>query len=383
MAVWTLTRKEWLLLLRERGVVFWLLVLPMVFILVFGAVFSHLSGTGITVPYVNLDGTKAAQAFLDAVKKTGGLTLSQEPASALADQKARVAAGRQSLLLVVPQGFGRALAHGTAKVALYRAAGSDQSTGPVLAAVEQAANTYRMQAVAKTLAAHGLPMPAVAKVLAGPVRVEDVEVNAQTYDALAQIVPGYTVMFAFYTIISIVRRFHLDKDLGMTARLMTTRLRPWQYLAGAWLPYGMAVCVQCAVLLAFGRLLYGVHLGDVLAIAVLVAAVALCVTSMGLAVAVWVKSENQGNAWTQLFALGGAMVGGLWFPIDMMPHTIQIIGHLTPQYWAQQGMQTVMLRAGHVAAIWQNVAVLAAFSAAAFALAAWRFPRFLRGAVSG
>lgn len=57
--------------------------------------------------------------------------------------------------------------------------------------------------------------------------------------------------------------------------------------------------------------------------------------------AVSVRGENQGFALTQVFAMGGAVLAGLWFPFELLPSFAQAIGKFTPQYWEQTGLQTL------------------------------------------
>jgi ABC-2 type transport system permease protein len=134
--------------------------------------------------------------------------------------------------------------------------------------------------------------------------------------------------------------------------------------------------------LTFGHVVYGVHLGNLLAIGVVLGVLGICTTAIGLLFAVAVRSDNQAIAFTQILALGGAALGGLWFPIDMMPHGLQIVGHFTPQYWAQQGLQDIMLRGADVADVWPSLAAIAGFAALAATLALMRFRRFLHDAVT-
>src|SRR5690625_6438297 len=49
------------------------------------------------------------------------------------------------------------------------------------------------------------------------------------------IVPGYTVMFVFFIIISMVSSFLNDRDLGMVARLASTPLTSNCYLIVKWI----------------------------------------------------------------------------------------------------------------------------------------------------
>jgi ABC-2 type transport system permease protein len=94
------------------------------------------------------------------------------------------------------------------------------------------------------------------------------------------------------------------------------------------------------------------------------------------------RGENHGRGITMLITLGGAALGGLWLPEELMPHFAQVLSHFTPQFWAQQGFQQVMVHGAHIADIWKTLAVLLAFGAAGLIVALWRFPRFLRAAAN-
>src|SRR5699024_305951 len=68
----------------------------------------------------------------------------------------------------------------------------------------------------------------------------------------------------------------------------------------------------------------------------------MTVTSMGVLLSLLIQSSNAGIAVTQIIALGGAVLGGLWMPIEMLPDVIQNIGNFTPQYWTHQVFQVAM-----------------------------------------
>lgn len=62
------------------------------------------------------------------------------------------------------------------------------------------------------------------------------------------------------------------------------------------------------------------------------------VTSWGVAIAAFAKTENTGLVMTNMIALGTAVACGLWTPFDQLPSYLKIIGMLFPQYWAHQGL---------------------------------------------
>ncbi|AJD89569.1 ABC transporter permease [Jeotgalibacillus malaysiensis] len=195
---------------------------------------------------------------------------------------------------------------------------------------------------------------------------------------VVQIVPGYTVMFSFYIMISIVIAFIKDRDSGMTARIASTPLPTLQYFMGKWIPFILIVLIQIAVLFGFGVAVYDMPLGNAFALIMISVALAFVSTGCGMAMAVIAKTENMGIALTQVIALGGAMLGGLWMPVEFMPDIMQNIAQFLPHYWALQGYQTVILDGGNVLDVWASLLVLIAYGAVCISIALSAYPRYLK-----
>ncbi|WP_214811025.1 MULTISPECIES: ABC transporter permease [Exiguobacterium] len=206
--------------------------------------------------------------------------------------------------------------------------------------------------------------------------------GAEPEQLVVQIVPGYTVMFSFYIMISIVIAFIKDRDSGMTARMASTPLSRMEYFLGKWLPFVAVVLLQIIVLFGFGVVVYDLPLGDPVALAVLSVGLAFVATGCGMAMAVLAKTENMGIALTQVIALGGAMLGGLWMPVEFMPEVMQNIARFLPHYWALEGYKTVLLEQGTLLDVWASLAILVVFGTICIVTALVFYPRYLRQAKS-
>ncbi|OPA76135.1 multidrug ABC transporter permease [Paenibacillus selenitireducens] len=380
----TIARKEIKLLLKEKGTFFWLLGMPIVFIVIFATVFSSASSAGLTLQYVDQDQSAASQQFLQTIQGIDGFHLKQNPDLTVDEQIDQMKNGKLSALLVFPKGFAESLKSGTkqAEVVLYHDGMSGSEVAPIQAVLQNIANQYQEKKLEGVLAAAGKSDAELKQVLTPPIKVaEQKQVSGGSVDMISQVVPGYTVMFAFFVITSMVRRFIKDKESGMTARLSSTPMKSISYLIGMWIPYLLVVVVQCSILLAFGHFVYHLNLGDLAAIGTLVFGIAICGTGLGLMISLFAKSENQGMAFTQLITMGGAVLGGLWFPSDMMPPFLQNIGKMLPQYWAQKGMQNVMVHGGHVQNILPNIGMLVLIAVLALGVASLGFRRFMKTAV--
>jgi ABC-2 type transport system permease protein len=202
--------------------------------------------------------------------------------------------------------------------------------------------------------------------------------NTSYKEVVTQIIPGYTIMFAFYIMISMVVVFVKDRDKGMVARIASTPLPIRDYFIGKWIPFMLIVLIQIAVLFGFGVVVYDLPLGDPAALILLSIMLAFIVSGWGMALSVLVKTENMGIAVTQIIALGGAMFGGLWLPVELMPDFMQTISKAMPQYWAIEGYKEIILQNGTTGDILFNVMILFIAGLAGGVLAFTAYPRFLR-----
>ncbi|NBJ69527.1 MULTISPECIES: ABC transporter permease [Clostridia] len=197
---------------------------------------------------------------------------------------------------------------------------------------------------------------------------------------IISIVPGYVVMFVFFIMISMGFSFIDDRDKGMVARLASTPLSPYAYLFGKWLPYVLLVFTQIMVLLTFGKVVYNIPIEQPLLLGMLALILTICITGLGLALSLLIRTSNMGVAVTQVIALGGALLGGLWMPLDAMPSLFQKIGKLTPQYWAHNAFQETMTGTLAYNDFFIASLILLTFGAVGFIIAFFAYPSFLNRA---
>lgn len=370
--------KELKLFLSEKGAVVMLIGMPMLFIVLFASVFGQTEDTQLTIHYVDQDQSSVSKQWLKQLDQPQEIKLEKE---ASADPK-QVAEGNISSLLVIPKGFGQQLSAGkTAQLRFYSDEVANQTTVASKGAIQSMINQAREMKIKQTLIQLGGQKQAN-EVLQPPVLLKEIKESVENTSYLTHIVPGYTVMFVFYITVSMIQRFFKEKNRGMVARIRSTSLPPISYLIGMWIPNVIVVLIQCIVLLGFGYLVYDVYLGDLLAISMIILCVSLCGTGLGLALSLLVSAESQGMLLSQVIALGGAMLGGLWMPAEMMPQIMQIIGKFFPQYWAQQSLIDVMAHHAHLSNIWPSLLILLGFALLTLLIALWRYPSYLRAAAN-
>lgn len=149
------------------------------------------------------------------------------------------------------------------------------------------------------------------------------------------IVPGYTVMFAFFLINIMARSFLAEQQAGTLLRLRIAPIHRWQVLIGKTVPFLIISIVQGVLLFAFGKLLFGMSWGPQPWLLLLViSCTSLAATGLGLVTAVCVRSDAQVSAYANLLVITLAAVSGCFMPRAWLPETMRQISLATPHAWS-------------------------------------------------
>jgi len=156
-------------------------------------------------------------------------------------------------------------------------------------------------------------------------------------------VPSYTVMFAFFLVLTVGWLFVSERRQGTLLRLRAAPLTRGEILAGKLLPCFVLSLVQGFFLLAAGRLIFGMTWGPkpILLVPVVIST-SLAAVGLSLLVASIARTESQVSIYGSLLVLILGGVSGCLLPWDQMPETMQAISGFTPHAWALDAYQTML-----------------------------------------
>jgi ABC-2 type transport system permease protein len=401
--------KDIWIFLKDRGQVFALFLLPLVFILAFAFGYSALADEVelIPLPVVNLDPDgEMAKEMIDSLNRDRGL---QVKLYAQDDAQAALEAEEIERVVIIPAGFTQDMAAGR-QVTLILTNGPKANTAntdtiqrmvdgvakdlslqtQLLAGFQQMGNmmqaapqdvqvftTERSVAQARSQfeRAKTQPLVSVEQTLSEVYLRGD-----RTWNAMEIYVPRFTVLFVFLTAGATALAIYTEKRLGTFRRLLTAPIAKGELLAGKAIPNLIIVILQIVVIFGTGVLLLPllgldrISLGDhplaLIAVSVLVA---LCSTSLGLLIAALARTESQITAIAQVALWVMAALGGAFIPTWVMGEFLGSVGKFVPQYWAIEAFTNVMVRGQGLAEIATELAVLAGFTVVFSAIALWRF----------
>jgi ABC-2 type transport system permease protein len=192
---------------------------------------------------------------------------------------------------------------------------------------------------------------------------------ATSPNTVQQTIPGYTVMFVFFLIGTVTASIQLERNTGMLRRLQHTPARRSAVLGGKTLSALLIGVLQVAAMFAVGYFFFGLQLGNApLALLLLTVVVVLSAVCIGLAAAAF-RIERGIN----VLLIVGALLAGCAFPVDWLPPVLRTVNLVLPQTWAMAGYQDLLTRGQGLADVLPEIGVLLAMAGVFFVVAVRRF----------
>jgi ABC-2 type transport system permease protein len=159
------------------------------------------------------------------------------------------------------------------------------------------------------------------------------KLGAQRYQVL---VPSYTVMFAFFLVLTVGWLFVAERRQGTLKRLVAAPISRTQIVLGKLLPCFILSLSQGLFLLVAGKLIFGMSWGaEPWLLFPVVFTTSLAAMGLALLVAALARTETQVAIYGTLLVLVLAGISGcLMGDRSLMPEAMQQISRLTPHAWA-------------------------------------------------
>ncbi|WP_070120314.1 ABC transporter permease [Bacillus marinisedimentorum] len=356
-----------------------MLILPVAFTAAFGFANTEYR---VTVPIVDEDETELSRKLISALSESDVFTFETMEKQTAEDE---VTAGNAEAAFIIPNGFqedirsgskasirvlkvkesqvfysaqnevlqeARELADEQYTVSLITA-GLAEGTGAAEATVRQAA-----------LAAYSYEKrstPAFA-VHTGTVEEE----GGFLYDQQLQSSLGFTLFFVMFTVIFSVGELVEDREKGIFSRLVVSPVTRWEIYAGNFFYSFLIGTFQVILLAALWKYVFRFDWGDSwgLIFAVMLPFV-FAITALGLLLSAFVKNMKQLSSIVPLIAVSSAMLGGAYWPIEIVTSDILIwISKLIPLSYAVEGMKAVALYHEGLQGVVQPALIMAGMGAA-------------------
>ena len=382
--IWLLALNDLRLTARDRPAFFWILVLPIGMMWLFGSMGGgNASGPPtISLDVVNHDEGWISRAFVDELRAD-----TVQMREFTADESA--AAADRVRTLVIPEGFTAGVLGGEQQtVRLEREPDSNESFGI-------AAQVHVTRAIVRTLGR------LVEMGGEGSEPTSDASLEEQRFRDLgerprlvslvvssagqgqpvpsgrAQSVPGIlTFTVLMMTLIYGAVFLTLEKSSGMLRRQAVLPMPRSSLFLGKLLGRLLLAAIQILLLILAGRYVFGISWGtSVPALFLVLTSYATAVAGMATLLGAVLRTPAQASSVGWIVAMVMAAIGGCWWPAEVMPRWMWSAAHVVPTAWAMQAFHALITFGYGIEAVIVPSLVLFGFGALS-ALLGVRFLRF-------
>jgi ABC-type multidrug transport system permease subunit len=340
MTFWTIAINDLKITAKDKMFVFWLVLFPLLFTLIFGLAFrdSTPQDQKVTLNVIDNDNSFLSRAFTDelAGDKYALNILEDE-----ADFKIRV--------LIVPENFSEDILAGKqTELILQKEKGADLEAS-------QAAYSHILKAIIKIL---------TKIVTINPQNKMDLEkrYDEHTFERLVTLktgiggqlqtipsgfnhsVPAVTVMFILFTVfmyggITLVQ----ERGQGQLERTYLSPATFMSIIAGKWISRLALGMIQFLILFIAGKLIFKIFLGNSL-IALFLIAFFLSATAAGMSIFFGsiIRKIEILIIFNIIVANTMAAFGGCWWPIEIVSPTLKKISYIFPTGWAMDALHQLI-----------------------------------------
>lgn len=192
-------------------------------------------------------------------------------------------------------------------------------------------------------------------------------------------VPGVMAMLTLVlllnlTTLAIVR----EREKGTAEQLAVTPINPLDLLAGKLIPPLCMGYLVITLVLIVGLVWFKIAFaGSVILLYFLSAFFILAALSAGLFISTFSYTGDQAMWANQVFIIPNILLSGFIFPISNMPGPIQLITYILPMRYFLVIIRGLFLRGSVLADLWQEAAILLAWSLVVITLASLRLRKRL------
>lgn len=171
--------------------------------------------------------------------------------------------------------------------------------------------------------------------------------------------------YLYASLDSFDRSLEEARNSGTLEPLLVSQVSLPVILVGSAIYPFMATTLRIAVYLAWGAALFHFPLGGAnwLSVMLVLAATLLAFCGLGIFSSTYLLLFKRGNPGKWFFVSISGLVGGMVFPVSILPGWLQVVGHLNPVTYALDAMRSALLEHASPSRLAPALLILLAFAA--------------------
>lgn len=345
------------MMFRGRQALFWALVFPLMFTVIFGFFFGSTNSSIGNIALINNADTPLASSYQKALEKSNLVKIKTD--LNLDQAKDQMAKNQLSAAIIVPAGFGEQKTGAPTAITIVQDPANSQVNTALSAFTNQflIATDYQIHNIKPTFS----------------VSIENTNQRTLTYfDFVLMGLIGLALMNASVQGIAIAMAHYREEQI--LKRLTTTPLPIWKFVTAEVLSRLALNILQVSLILAIGVWGFHAHVyGNILIIYAFALLGGLLFQSLGFVVASIAKTTDAAQGMAVAITIPMMFLAGVFFPIDSLPKWLFSIIQYLPLAPLLRMIRTIGLEAGSPFTNPANIEIVLVWIVVALAFSIWRF----------
>jgi len=344
-------------LFRDKVAIFFVFIFPLIFLVLFGSIFSSDNKMTFRVGLLNQSSSQFSADFARQIQQNQIFKVDQNITD-LAKAKEKMNRGQLEATIILPADFG-APAQGKTypsgqAVVLYSQ--SNESAGQTLGSVMDGIFKQINQKLAPAEQPFSVKTQSTAT--KGLTRFDYTFAGMMGFTLLSLGIFGPTTVFPRLKQKGVLKRYH------------TTTLKVWQYFVANVMSNAGVGLLSLVFMFVSAVLIFDLNMrGSYINLAVIVVMGVTMLFGIGLALGGWAKNENQAAPLAQLDTIPMMFLSGVFFPTYLMPEFLQSITKFIPLTPVIDSIRLVITENASLASLGPQLAIISAWTVAIYFVA--------------
>jgi ABC-2 type transport system permease protein len=345
---------EFKMTLREREVLFWMFIFPIVLMLILGFIFGSSGDVRLEVGVVDLDDSQVSQAIVQALESIDAIVVTEgsedEERSALKDDD-------RNAVIIIDEGFGDKVMQGQAGEITMIVNQSDVNTAQITSGT--------LRGIIDKIGQKMANVPEMVTIN------EEQESDVEDFSYVDFMVPGVlAIVIMFGGIMGYSDEVAVRREKGILRRVKVSPISLPTFLGAGMTIVVIVALIQAVILLILGVLVFSIKInGNYFYMAVVVIIGAMSFVSLGFMISSLAKNSKSATLAANAVAMPMMFLSGVFFNIEWVPAALGVIARMMPLYYFGEALREVMINGANLADVWVDLVVLIGFGLVCFVIA--------------
>jgi len=294
--------------------------------------------------------------------RTGMMDLSS--AAGYDDVKARIQDGKIRGGIIIPANFTQSILDGErGEIAVVTDTSNPQTSGIIQGVLSSTIDAMGTSLASSTLnRTYDIPLNGTVAIMKPyDVKFSGIVPGKPNYfEFVAPGIMSMTVMMSLMT--GLPHAISYEKDIGTLDGMLVAPINRLSIILGKVMAQTVRGLIQGFIILGLAIALFGVVIqGSVLLVLFLILLIVFSFVGLGILITSFTENEETAGMVMMTFMFPMMFMSGVFFPVDQMPHAMQVVAHGLPLTYASQAMRKVMLLGAGISAIYTEIIILTAF----------------------